>query len=72
MLAFRLHGEEGVEGHDSIYPRDGDMQIGRDDLLYDLGQVTQQLLGRMENVDQLSRIVIALRTDSVQFLNLFF
>ena len=48
------------------------MQIGRDDLLYDLGQVTQQLLGRMENVDQLSRIVIAFCTDSVQFLNLFF
>ena len=72
MLALRLHGEEGVEGNDAIYPGDGDMQIGRDDLLYDLGQVAQQLLGGMENVDQLSGVVIAFRTDSVQFLDLFF
>ena len=32
----------------------------------------KQLLGGMENVDQLSGVVIAFRTDSVQFLDLFF
>ena len=58
VLALRLHGEEAVEGHDTVHPADGNAQAVGHDLLDFFGKVAEMALRFVQDVDQLTRIVI--------------
>ena len=57
MLALGLHGEEAVEGDDTIDLGHGHVQLVSDDLLNLGGQVTELALHLVQHVDDLAALV---------------
>ena len=67
VLSFRLHREEAVEGNDTVNPADGNAEAVGHDLLDFFGKVAEVALRLVQDIDQLTRIVIEGSADFLDF-----
>ena len=72
VLALGLHGEEAVEGDDTIDLGDGHVQFVGDDFLDLGGQVAELTLHLVEDVDDLAALVTKALADVFDNVDLFF
>ena len=67
ILALRLHRKEAVEGDDTIHLPDRDSEAVCHNLLDFLGKIAEMLLRLVQDIDQLTRIIVE---GSADFLDL--
>ena len=72
VLALRLHGEEAVEGDDTIDLGHGHVQLVGDDFLDLGGQVAELALHLVEDVDDLAAAVTKALADVFDNVDFFF
>ena len=67
ILALRLHRKEAIEGNDTIHLSDRDSEAVCHDLLDFLRQIAEMLLRLVQDIDQLTRIIVEGSADFLDF-----